>query len=87
MMEFLLELFTSPTCPYCPAAKRVAENVVKQMEGAILIERDVSLPENAEAAARYRIQGVPTLIVNGKYQITGVPGSEPELYSHLQKMK
>lgn len=86
-MEFLLELFTSPACSHCPSAKRIAGNVVKQMEGAILIERDVSLPENAEAAARYGIQGVPTLIVNGKYQMAGVPGSEPELYSHLQKMR
>ncbi len=86
-MELLLELFTSPTCPHCPAAKRMAENVVGQMEGALLIERDVSLPENADAAARYGIHGVPTMMINGKYQIAGVPRSETELYSRLQKVK
>lgn len=85
-MELLLELFTSPTCPHCPAAKRIAENVVKQMEGAILIERDVSSPENASIAARYGIHGVPTIMINGKYQIVGVPRSETELYSHLKDM-
>ncbi len=87
MMELLLELFTSPTCPHCPAAKKIAENVVKQMEGALLIERDVSLPENADTAARYGIRGVPTIVINGKYQMAGVPGSETELYSQLQDMK
>jgi small redox-active disulfide protein 1 len=86
-MELLIELFTSPTCPHCPAAKRVTENVVKQMEGALLIERDISTPEDAEVAARYRVQGVPTIVVNGKYKMVGVPGSEDELYSHLQNVK
>lgn len=86
-MNLLLELFTSPTCPQCPAAKKIAGNVVKQMEGALLIERDVSLPENANVAARYGIRGVPTIVANGKYLISGVPGSETELYSHLQNMR
>ena len=86
-MELLLELFTSPTCPHCPAAKRITENVVKQMEGALLIERDVSSPENADVAARYGIQGVPTIIINGRYQMAGVPRSETELYSHLQNVR
>ncbi len=86
-MELLLELFTSPTCPHCPAAKRVAENVVRQMDGALLIERDVSTPEGGQAAASYGVQGVPTIVVNGKYKMVGVPGSEDELYSHLQSVK
>lgn len=86
-MELLIELFTSPTCPHCPAAKRVTESVVKQMEGALLIERDVSIPEHVEIAARYGIQGVPTIVVNSKYKMVGVPGSEGELYSHLQGVK
>lgn len=86
-MELLLELFTSPTCPNCPAAKQVAENVVRRMEGALLIERDISIPENAEIAKRYGIQGVPTIVVNCKYQMVGVPHSEDELYAHLQKVK
>jgi thioredoxin 1 len=86
-MEILIELFTSPTCPHCPAAKRVAENVVGQMEGALMIERDVSIPENAEIAASYGIRGVPVIVVNGKYQMVGVPPSEAELLSHLQSVK
>jgi small redox-active disulfide protein 1 len=86
-MELLLELFTSPTCPHCPAAKRVAENVVGQMEGALMIERDISTPEGTESAARYGVQGVPTIVVNGRYKMVGVPPSEAELLSHLQSVK
>lgn len=86
-MELLLELFTSPTCPHCPAAKLVAENVVRQMEGALLVERDIAMPENADIATRYGVQGVPTIVVNGKYQMVGVPPSEAELLSHLKSVK
>jgi small redox-active disulfide protein 1 len=86
-MEFLLELFTSPTCPHCPGAKRVAENVVKQMSGALLIERDISTPENAETAAKYGITGVPAIVVNGKYKMFGVPPSEDELYAQIRNVK
>ena len=86
-MEFLLELFTSPTCPHCPAAKRVAENVVKQLDGALLIERDISLGENADVVAKYGITGVPAIVVNGKYKMVGVPTSEDELYTHIKSVK
>jgi small redox-active disulfide protein 1 len=86
-MELLLELFTSPTCPHCPGAKRVAENVVGQLSGALLIERDISIPEDAAIAAAYGVKGVPTIVVNGKYKMVGVPGSADELFSHLQNVK
>ncbi len=82
----LIELFTSPTCPYCPRAKEIAERIVKRLPNALLIERDVSQPENAEIARRYGIMGVPTMVINGRYKITGVPASEEELISYLQSI-
>ncbi|WP_456474675.1 thioredoxin family protein [Candidatus Pyrohabitans sp.] len=72
----LIELFTSPTCPYCPQAKKVAERIVRRIPQVLIIERDVSRPENAEIAHSYGIQGVPAMVINGRYRITGVPGEE-----------
>jgi small redox-active disulfide protein 1 len=72
-MEILLELFTSPTCPYCPEAKRVVKSTAEAMKDALLIERDVSEPQNADLARRYGIYSVPALVVNGRYKIQGVP--------------
>ncbi len=80
----LIELFTSPTCPYCPRAKEIAERIVKELPNALLIERDITEPENAEIARRYGIQGVPTMIINGAYRIVGVPSSERELINYLK---
>jgi small redox-active disulfide protein 1 len=76
----LIELFTSPTCPYCPRAKEVAERIVKRMSKVLLIERDVSQPENAEIARSYGIQGVPAMVINGRYKILGVPREEQLLH-------
>jgi len=58
--QILIELFTSPTCPYCPKAKEIAERIVKELPNALLIERDVTVNENAEIARKYGIQGVPS---------------------------
>jgi len=69
----LLELFTSPTCPHCPRARETIGEAVKTMRNALLVEREVTEPENAELARGYGIQSVPTLIVNGRYRIEGVP--------------
>ncbi len=82
MHGYVFELFTSPTCPYCPEARRRVENIVKKLKNAILIERNISEPENAELARRYGIMSVPTLIINGRYKIVGLV-SEEEILSYL----
>jgi small redox-active disulfide protein 1 len=86
MKKILLELFTSPTCPHCPTAKRIVGNAVKQMEDVLLIERDVSIPENANIAKEYGISGVPTLVINNKYRITGAPRSEDEVIRVIEQI-
>jgi small redox-active disulfide protein 1 len=85
MEGLLLELFTSPTCPYCPRAREAIGDAVKAMKNALFIERDVTESENAELARRYGIQSVPTLIINGAYRIEGVPGRD-DLLRFLRQM-
>ncbi|MDP6459966.1 MAG: thioredoxin family protein [Candidatus Hydrothermarchaeota archaeon] len=76
MEGLLLELFTSPTCPFCPRAREAIGEAVKTMKNALLIEREVTDSENANLAKKYGIQSVPTLIINGAYRIEGVPQRE-----------
>ena len=35
MSKVKIELFTSPMCPHCPAAKRVVEEVANEMPDAV----------------------------------------------------
>ena len=46
-----IEVFTSPMCPHCPAAKRVVEEVVSEMEGVEVEHVDVM--KEPERAANY----------------------------------
>lgn len=85
MEGLLLELFTSPTCPYCPKAREAIGEVVKTMKNALLIEREVTEPENAELARKYGIYSVPTLIINGQYRVEGVPRRD-ELQRFLRQI-
>lgn len=84
MEGFLLELFTSPTCPHCPRAREIISEAVKSMRNALLIVREVTEPENAELARKHGIQSVPTLIINGNYRVEGVPRRE-ELLRFLRQ--
>lgn len=50
-------LFTTPSCPNCPAAKEVLEK--SGLEGEIV---DASLPEGLEKARKFGIMEVPTAV-------------------------
>lgn len=70
-----IEVFTSPMCPHCPAAKRVVEEVVSEMGGEIEVE-NVNVMEAPERAAKYGIMAVPTIVIDGEVKFVGAPTKE-----------
>jgi small redox-active disulfide protein 1 len=69
-----IEVFTSPMCPHCPAAKRVVEEVVSEMEGVEVEHVDVM--KEPERAANYGIMAVPTIVIDGEVAFVGAPTKE-----------
>ncbi len=58
-----IEVFVTPTCPYCPAAVRMAHKMALSSEK---ITADmVSALEFPYLADRYNVYGVPKTVVNG----------------------
>ncbi len=51
------KLFTTPTCPGCPAIKEHMKSMT--LEGEIF---DASTPEGSEEAAKHEIRSVPTVL-------------------------
>ncbi len=86
MVEVLIELFTSPTCPHCVRARQVVERVVEKLPGVVVIEREVTAPENAELARQYGITAVPTMVINRRYVLAGVP-SEERLLQYISRAR
>lgn len=64
-----IQVFVTPTCPYCPAAVRTAHKLatVFPQITADMIEAS----EFPELAEKFGVQGVPQIVVNDKVTIVG----------------
>ncbi len=68
-----IQVFVTPTCPYCPAAVRLAHKLAIASE---LVQADmVESIEFPQLANRYSVQGVPRSIIN---EDTHLEGAAPE---------
>ncbi len=74
MSKVKIELFTSPMCPHCPAAKRVVEEVIKEFPD-VEVEY-INVMENPQKAMEYGIMAVPTIVINGEIEFIGAPTKE-----------
>ena len=88
-MAIKVEVFSTSTCPHCPAAIDAAEKAKDKLGDALDVEAikidDPSNPENRQRAIDYQIMAVPTIVVNGDVTFVGAP-TEDELIAHLESM-
>jgi glutaredoxin-like protein len=68
-----IEVFVTPTCPYCPGAARLAHQLA--IENEFISADIIEATEFPELVGRYRVRGVPRTVVNGAL---GIEGSLPE---------
>lgn len=64
MEKATIYLFTSPTCPHCPAAKAQAEQLAKERED-IELKTIISGMPGEELFKEYDVTSVPTFIIKG----------------------
>lgn len=67
-----IEVFFTPTCPYCPVAKSVVREVASEFKDKVSVE-EVNAWDNQELAAKYGIISVPAIVINGKRMFIGIP--------------
>lgn len=63
-MTVVVEIFTSPTCVYCPGAKKVLEEVTKDSEDILVFEHSSATQEGRQRAQEFGISSVPTIFVS-----------------------
>lgn len=73
--EAHIEVFVTPTCPYCPGAARLAHQlaIASPKVTADVVEAN----EFPELSARYGVSGVPQTVVNGQHSFVG---AQPEAH-------
>lgn len=89
MAELKIEVFTSPTCPHCPAAVRATKELLDTYpdlaERVKWSEVSTATGRGRKRAQSYEIRSVPTIILTNeageKGGITGAPG--PEKYAKI----
>ncbi|HDD70779.1 MAG TPA: hypothetical protein ENF94_01310 [Candidatus Woesearchaeota archaeon] len=65
MEKAIVYLFTSPTCPHCPAAKNFIHQFKKERDDFILKELSTATHEGSRKARKFGVRGVPTFIIRG----------------------
>ncbi|MBT3463647.1 hypothetical protein HOD20_06250 [archaeon] len=60
-----VEVFTSPTCPHCPSAKKIAKEVCDKREDVKFLETSTMTSKGSKRAQKFDVRGVPTLIITG----------------------
>lgn len=83
-MVVKIEVFTSPTCPYCPMAIEVVNQAKKELGDAIEVEK-IDIMVDREKAIEYGLMAVPAIAVNGILTFVGAPSKE-ELMEALKEV-
>jgi predicted DsbA family dithiol-disulfide isomerase len=65
MEKAIVYLFTSPTCPGCPPAKRFIHEFKKTRDDFILKELSTATHEGSKKARKFGIMAVPTFVIKG----------------------
>ena len=71
--EVSVRVFTTPTCPYCPAVARVVCQMT--MVNPLVRSEVIEVNEYPELAERYNVTAVPLTVIADKVSI---PGMVPE---------
>jgi small redox-active disulfide protein 1 len=85
-MPVKIEVFYSPTCPYCPAAIKIVRKIEKELPQIEVEEINTFTVKGQLKAIKNGVYAVPTIILNGKERIVGVP-SEQELLNLIKKVE
>lgn len=71
--KVVIEVITSPGCPYCPIAWAMAQELERKYEGVVARELSVATPEGQRKAMEHNILGTPTVLINNRVEFIGVP--------------
>lgn len=88
MATVLIEVFTSPTCPHCPAAVKATKELLQKHEElkkeVVWKEMSTGTPRGYNKARTYGISAVPTIILtnlktNERFGVVGAPSDKKYL--------
>jgi small redox-active disulfide protein 1 len=86
-MAIKVEVFSTNSCPHCPAAIEAAQKAKDKLGDAIEVEV-LKIDESEEIRQRaidYQIMAVPTIVIDGEVAFVGAP-TDAELIEKLESL-
>lgn len=86
-MAIKVEVFSTNSCPHCPAAIDAAQKAKDKLGDAIDVEV-LKIDESEEIRQRaidYQIMAVPTIVIDGEVAFVGAP-TDAELIEKLESL-
>ncbi len=86
-MAIKVEVFSTNSCPHCPAAIDAASVAKDKLGDAIDVEvlKIDESEENRKKAIDYQIMAVPTIVIDGEVAFVGAP-TDVELIEKLESL-
>ena len=86
-MAIKVEVFSTNSCPHCPAAIEAAQKAKDKLGDAIDVEilKIDESKDNYQRAIDYQIMAVPTIVIDGDVVFVGAP-TDSELIEKLESM-
>jgi small redox-active disulfide protein 1 len=78
----VIKLFTSKTCPNCPAAKKVVEKVAKEMKLKVI---EIDIKNEPEEALMHQVVSTPSIAINDETVFFGEVPTEEKLKEEIKK--
>jgi len=85
-MVVKIEVFTSPSCPYCPMAVELVDEVKREMPDDLEVEK-IDIMVDREKAIEYGLMAVPAIALNGVVRFVGAPGKEELVAAIKEEIK
>lgn len=79
-----VELFLSPVCPYCPAARKVFFNVAERYPGSYFEEINTYTEAGMERGMSLQVMAVPSVAIDGVVKLVGWPFDEGDLEKAIE---
>jgi len=81
-----LKFFRTPACPLCPAAKRMLDEIMPQLEGKLEIKAvDTWTPEGRQEAMNIKVLTVPSFALDDMVLFRALPPNSDELLRKIRE--
>jgi len=72
----MIEIFTAPNCNRCGKAVSLTEDVINELNNALVSYRKLSVVDEIDYAVELGVRATPAIAINGQLAFTALPNKK-----------